>query len=143
LHCTPEQVFREFADPLFTQRIGFGAGSEVEVLYQDARFVSFRTTVARPGGAAVILEPERIQAPESLTVVTLRRGLAAFRYNIIVDCFTPHESGTRLTHVDEFESVTDAAVSDAALHRSRETTRLFMDTIRTYYDRASTAESKS
>jgi hypothetical protein len=142
LQCAPEDAFRELADPLFTRRIGFGAGSEVEVLYRDARFVQFRTTVARPGGA-IVLESERVLAPESLTMVTLRRSLAAFRYNVIVDCFAPHENGTRFIHVDEFEPATDGAASELVLRGMRETTRSFMETVRGHFACARPAESRS
>ena len=142
LQCAPEEAFREFADPLFTARIGFGAGSEVEVLFRDARFAQFRTRVPRPG-RPIALESERIMAPESLTIVTLRRSLAAFRYNVIVDCFEPHESGTRFIHVDEFQPATHGAASEAALREMRETTRSFMEAVRDYFACARAAESRS
>jgi len=132
LSCAPERAFREFADPAFPQRIGFGSGTEVEVLYSDARFVHFRTMVGR-NGSVHCLESERILAPESLTIVTLRRNLGAFKYNVIVDCFTPHESGTRLIHVDEFQPLGEALTSEAMLRGMKDSTALFMDKIRGYF----------
>ena len=133
LQCAPEKAFREFADPGFPRRIGFGSGMEVEVLYRDARFVHFKTTVAR-NGSVHCLESERILVPESLTIVTLRRNLGAFKYNVIVDCFAPHESGTRLTHVDEFQPVVETPASEAALRGMKDSTALFMDKIRGYFE---------
>ena len=132
LSCAPEKAFREFADPHFPQKIGFGSGMETEVLHRDARFVHFRTTVTR-NGSVNRLESERILVPENLTIVTLRRNLAAFKYNVIVDCFAPHESGTRFTHVDEFQPATGTAASEAALRGMKDLTRLFMGKIRDYF----------
>lgn len=132
LNCAPEKAFHEFADPGFPKRIGFGSGTEVEVLYRDARFVHFRTRVTR-NGSVNCLESERILAPESLTIVTLRRNLAAFKYNVIVDCFAPHESGTRFIHVDEFQPAIETAVTEAALRGIKDSTGLFMDKIRDYF----------
>jgi hypothetical protein len=140
LRCAPEKAFREFADPDFPRRIGFGSGMEVEVLYRDARFVHFRTAVER-NGSVHCLESERILAPESLTIVTLRRNLGAFQYNVIVDCFAAHESGTRLTHVDEFQPVMETAASEATLRGMKDSTALFMDKIRAYFASAGPAGS--
>jgi len=140
LKCAPEKAFQEFADPNFPRRIGFGSGMEVEVLYGDARFVHFRTTVRRNGNAHC-LESERILAPESLTIVTLRRNLGAFEYNVIVDCFAPRESGTRLIHVDEFQPVAETVESEAVLRRMKDSTALFMDKIRAYFARAEPTSS--
>jgi hypothetical protein len=131
LKCPPEQAFREFADPRFPQKIGFSSG-KVEVLYRDARLVHFKTTVARNGNVNC-LESERILAPESLTIVTVRRNLAAFRYNVIVDCFAAHESGTRFIHVDEFQPATETAPVEALVRGMRDSTTLFMDKVRDYF----------
>ena len=131
LSCPPEQAFREFADPAFPRKIGFGSG-EVEVLYRDARLVHFKTTVAR-NGSVHCLESERILVPESLTIVTLRRNLASFRYNVIVDCFAAHESGTRFIHVDEFQPATETAPAEALLRGMRDSTGLFMQKVRDYF----------
>jgi len=132
LNCSPEKAFQEFADPAFPQRIGFGSGTEVEVLYRDARFIRFTTRVTRDGKVHC-LESERILVPESLTVVTLRRSLGAFKYNVIVDCFAPHESGTQFTHVDEFQPAIETAESEAMLRGMRDSTRLFIGKIRDYF----------
>ncbi len=140
LECAPEKAFQELADPDFPRRIGFGSGMEVEVLYGDARFVHFRTIIRRSGNVHC-LESERILAPESLTIVTLRRNLGAFEYNVIVDCFAPHESGTRLIHVDEFQPVAETVESEAVLRRMKDSTALFMDKIRAHFARAEPTSS--
>jgi len=140
LECAPEKAFQEFADPDFPRRIGFGSGKEVEVLYGDARFVHFRTIIRRSGNVHC-LESERILAPESLTIVTLRRNLGAFEYNVIVDCFAPHESGTRLIHVDEFQPVAETVESEAVLRRMKDSTALFMDKIPAHFARAEPTSS--
>ena len=131
LNCPPEEAFGEFADPGFPRKIGFGSG-EIEVLYRDARLVHFKTTVAGNGNINC-MESERILAPESLTIVTVRRNLAAFRYNVMVDCFAAHESGTRFIHVDEFQPATETAPAEAIVRGMRDATALFMDKVRDYF----------
>jgi len=129
LDCTPEAAFAEISSLDFAKKVGLSSGINNEVLFQNERIIRFNFKVKISNNLRSI-ESERILIPENFTIITQRRNLLSAKYNVIIDFFKRHDSGTIMTHIDEFD---DQSINDEALNNMRNTTKTYMRKITDYF----------
>jgi len=130
LDCTPEGAFAEVSSIDFAKKVGLSSGINNEVLFQNERIIRFYFKV-KLGNSLRSIESERILIPENLTIITQRRNLFSAKYNVIIDFFKKHETGTIMTHIDEFD---DKFINNnEALINISNTTKTYMDKITKYF----------
>ncbi len=95
-----ESVFKQISSVDFMRAIDPNFGCSTVVLFQDQRLMRTRSTIERIGD----VEIERINIPETHTIVTQRRQpMAPFIYLVSMQILFDHEKGTLLKWKNEFE----------------------------------------
>jgi hypothetical protein len=100
LNCNKEAVFKEITSVDFMKSIDSNYGLNTTILFENERLLRSVSKVERIGS----IEIERINIPETFTIITQRRQpLPPFIYQISIQILCDKKDATLLKWINEFE----------------------------------------